>query len=207
MILPKLFSLLFSAYSTFKPLPLNSEKSPLENLDFINLEDACTQIDSYLAGAIGYGGYLEKRTVYQRSEHFGADRNIHLGIDFFGPAAFPIKAPLAGKIHSFKNNDNPADYGPTIILEHAKGFYTLYGHLKLSDLEGINEGDFIERGQIFAHFGSVNENGGWPPHLHFQVIKNLEGSTGDYPGVCTEKDLAHFKNNCPNPITFFENIR
>ncbi|MBL8965238.1 MAG: MCP four helix bundle domain-containing protein, partial [Phycisphaerae bacterium] len=51
-----------------------------------------------------------------------------------------------------------------------------------ADLAAIREGQFITRGQCFAHFGKPAENGNWPPHLHFQVIADLEFKEGDYPG-------------------------
>ena len=46
----------------------------------------------------------------------------------------------------------------------------------------MNEGDRIKAGDIFAEFGIPAENGHWPPHLHFQLIADLQGWKGDYPG-------------------------
>jgi len=42
-------------------------------------------------------------------------------------------------------------------------------------------------------------NGDYAPHLHFQIIIDMEEKTGDYPGVCSENKLEFYKNNCPNP--------
>ena len=41
--------------------------------------------------------------------------------------------------------------------------------------------------------------GGWAPHLHLQLMFDMQGKTGDYPGVCrfSEKDL--YLKNIPNP--------
>ena len=80
-------------------------------------------------------------------------------------------------------------------------FYTLYGHLSLKDLGNIRSGQFITRGENFAHFGPEEENGNWPPHLHFQIIKNIENYSGDYPGVCSEKKLSFYLENCPDPTS------
>ena len=51
--------------------------------------------------------------------------------------------------------------------------------------------------------GNRNENGGWVPHLHFQIIKDMMGKAGDFPGVTSEKLLAEFSKNCPDPNVFF----
>ncbi|MBL7739023.1 MAG: peptidoglycan DD-metalloendopeptidase family protein [Chitinophagaceae bacterium] len=156
----------------------------------------------------GIGGYAEHRTVYKTSKVFdGANpgeepRRLHLGIDIWGKPGTAVLAPWNGIVHSFANNDHPGDYGATIILTHLlKGisFYTLYGHLSLNSIKNIREGDRIQKGDIFAEFGIPAENGHWPPHLHFQVIGNLEGCSGDYPGVCKYSEREKYLSNCPDP--------
>jgi murein DD-endopeptidase MepM/ murein hydrolase activator NlpD len=202
---PKILTALIPSAKGFKPIKLSAEDPSISNLMFLNVEEATAEIEKFLQGKIGFGGYLEKRAVYQRSPHFGLDRNIHLGVDFFGAANTPIHLPFPGKIHSFAINNQPADYGPTIIVEH-EGFYTLYGHLKSTDLDGLKIGSPINKGEIIGHFGDVAENGGWPPHLHFQVILNLNGAKGDFQGVCTASEVENMSKNCPNPLSFFENL-
>ncbi|MBA4848859.1 peptidoglycan DD-metalloendopeptidase family protein [Emticicia sp. BO119] len=161
----------------------------------------------YTAGAkMGIGGYMEPRVIYRRSEHFSTEdeiqRNIHLGIDLWAEAGTTIFSPLMGKVHSFKNNANFGDYGPTIILEHTyagKPLYTLYGHLSLASLDGLFEGKSIQTGEKIAEIGNYPVNGDWPPHLHFQVMTDLLGMYGDFPGVCTEGDKEQFEKICLNP--------
>jgi murein DD-endopeptidase MepM/ murein hydrolase activator NlpD len=148
------------------------------------------------------GGYLEDRNWYQRSPLFGSERTIHLAIDIWCNEGHEVFCPEDAIIHSFKNNEGFGNYGSTIILEHNLGeqkFYTLYGHLALKDLEEISVGKTISKGEIFAHVGGNTENGDWPCHLHFQIIKDIEDYVGDYPGVCSKEDLIFYKNNCPNP--------
>jgi murein DD-endopeptidase MepM/ murein hydrolase activator NlpD len=162
----------------------------------------------------GIGGYAEHRTIYKRSELFNATKKIfpnaneieprrfHLGMDIWGKPFTPVMAPLKGMVHSFAFNNAFGDYGATIILSHRLDnytFYTLYGHLSLASIKNLNEGDTINKGEVFAEFGTPQENGNWPPHLHFQIIKNLQGMKGDYPGVCkySEKDI--YMDNCPYP--------
>lgn len=162
------------------------------------------------AGAKGaYGGYAEKRNLYERSTVFATNeayRNIHLGIDFWFPAGTPVCAPLPGRIHSFKDNNSSGDYGPTIILEHVLGnekFYSLFGHLSRSSLETISTGQLVSRGEVFGYLGSPDENVHWPPHLHFQLIYDLNEKEGDFPGVCFESEKKKYLKNCPNPIEIF----
>ncbi len=115
----------------------------------------------------------------------------------------PIYAPLNGRIHSFQNNDKPLDYGPTIILEHDLEeniqFYTLYGHLNLISLENLTVGEVIEEGQRVGYIGEKFENGGWNPHLHFQIISDMENMKGDYPGVASKTNALAMLHKCPDP--------
>jgi hypothetical protein len=74
--------------------------------------------------------------------------------------------------------------------------------LASTDLEGLYEGMPISLGQVICHLGEPHENGGWPPHLHFQLIRDMQGFHGDYPGVCSQRDVAFYAENCPDPATF-----
>ena len=151
----------------------------------------------------GIGGYSENRTLYRRSKLFEGEeeRSVHLGIDIWGPAGTKVYAPLGGVVHSFAFNDNFGDYGATVILLHqldSVTFHTLYGHLSLNDIAQLSEGSFIIRGQVIGHFGEPKENGNWPPHLHFQIIKDMRVMKGDYPGVCTLSEKRKYLANCPD---------
>lgn len=129
-------------------------------------------------------------------------RRLHIGTDIWGSAGTPVFAFMGGMVHSFAFNDNYGDYGATIVLAHqldSVPFYTLYGHVSLRDINYINEGDYVVRGQEIAHFGDKHENGHWPPHLHFQIIGDMEMYDGDYPGVCKYSEKKKYLKNCPDP--------
>lgn len=155
---------------------------------------------------IAIGGYAENRIIYKKSKHFGNDKNarsIHLGVDVWCEENTIVSAPLNSVVHSFKDNNSFGDYGPTIILEHNiedQTFYTLYGHLSKKSLENIEIGNIIIKGQIFAAIGNSDENGNWPPHLHFQVINNMKGYFGDFPGVSSIQEKNKYLDICPNPM-------
>lgn len=160
------------------------------------------------AGATyGIGGYNEHRTIYSRSDIFGTSqgeesRRLHLGIDIWGPAHTSVYAPLEGTVHSFAFNDHFGDYGATLILQHELAgiiFHSLYGHLSLASIQEKKEGQSIEKGEHIATFGEMNENGNWPPHLHFQLILDMQHWKGDYPGVCRFSEKESYLQNCPDP--------
>jgi len=153
----------------------------------------------------GVGGYMEHRTIYARSEHFNtADepRRLHLGVDIWSGAGTPVYAPLSGSIHSFRDNNNHGDYGPTIILQHdldGLELYSLYGHLSRVDLKDLHVGAKIEKDQKLGSFGNADENGHWPPHLHFQLMFDMEGMEGDYPGDAKFSEKDKWLKNIPDP--------
>jgi murein DD-endopeptidase MepM/ murein hydrolase activator NlpD len=216
---------LIQLLKTLKPHPLiegsiaNNEYIPLDlsihntELKAVNVSSS-DELERFIwnrmkthKAKVAYGGYLEQRGIYQRSTYFNqenpeTERNIHLGLDLWIAAGTPVYAPLNGTIHSFKNNSNYGDYGPTIILKHqinAIVFYTLYGHLSLASLNQLEAGVEVKQGAQIATLGNAAVNGDYPPHLHFQVIKDVQDYSGDYPGVSNQLDLEFYKANCPDP--------
>lgn len=194
-------------------LDFSATNPDLANLDLTNTATFTDYVFGKLrmAGAqVGVGGYNEHRTIYRRSEHFQQEetppydgpREIHLGIDFWADAGTPVFAPLDGVVHSFRDNANFGDYGPTVILEHTTPdgpLYSLYGHLTRSSLAGLYEGKLFRAGEKIAEIGPYPENGDWPPHLHFQLMTDMLDLRGDFPGVCSLPDREKFLRICPNP--------
>lgn len=152
------------------------------------------------------GGYLENRTVYSRKQLFGANdnepRSVHLGVDIWAAAGTIVRAALDGTVHSFNDNAGNGDYGPTIILQHEVNglkLYSLYGHLNRKSLQKIQVGQQVHAGQKIAEFGIPDENGNWPPHLHFQLMLDMQGKQGDFPGVCKPSEKAGYLEIIPDP--------
>lgn len=194
-------------YSEYTLLDLSENNLALKNLNNANdYSEYIQQILDTNNAKIAYGGYLETRNLYKRSTVFNNqeenERNIHIGLDLWINEEASIHAILDGKIHSFQNNTALGDYGPTIILEHNIDdftFYSLYGHLNEACLENIKVGDKVKKGQQIANLGLAPINGDYAPHLHFQLIIDMEGKKGDYPGVCSQNNLEFYKENCPDP--------
>jgi peptidoglycan LD-endopeptidase LytH len=182
----------------------NARLASITVTDTLGLQEFITQEYSRQQGVGGIGGYMEDRQLYRRSTVFAGEepRSLHLGVDIWLPAETPLYAPLAGTIHSFADNAGFGNYGPTLILEHQledSTFYTLYGHLSRQSLQGLAEGQPIEAGAHLARLGRAEENGDWPPHLHFQIMLDMEGNRGDYPGVAAPSRAAHYRMLCPDP--------
>jgi len=194
----------FRRFSEYSVVDLSSRTLKKQKIDPSQFNDLNNYFDSLKHknnARVLYGGYLEKRSLYNTKSLFQGQsklRNIHLGIDFWADAYQEVVCPLDGIIHSFKNNNSKGDYGPCIILKH-NNFYTLYGHLSNDSLINLSINQTIRRNQVFCKLGSIEENGGYLPHLHFQVIKNIENYYGDYPGVCDEGSLKYYKTNTIDP--------
>lgn len=188
-----------------KSLRPKAEQHPIEMLSQYLQETLYEQ-----AYEFGYGGYLERRSFYQFdlfTNQGDTIRELHLGLDIWGAAQTPISAPLSGHVHSFHYDPTAGSYGATILLTHQPlpdlTFFTLYGHLSQSSLAGIQVGQPIKGGQQFAHLGAPKDNGGWPPHLHFQIMLDDLGMTGDFPGVAPLQEQEYWQRLCPSPQSIF----
>jgi len=178
-------------------------------------------------GKFGIGGYNEYRELYSRSRVFDPEpgeepRRLHLGTDIWGKHYTAVMSPCDGIVHSFAFNNRFGDYGATLVLSHNiedVSFHTLYGHMSLNSIKNLREGEHVRRGDVIGEFGIPMENGQWPPHLHFQVVVDMEvptlpggrqgaiGRKGDYPGVCSLSEKERFLNNCPDPDLILQMMR
>jgi Ser/Thr protein kinase RdoA (MazF antagonist)/murein DD-endopeptidase MepM/ murein hydrolase activator NlpD len=162
------------------------------------------------AGAwLGIGRDDEVRALYT-SDLFrgeGAEapewRTVHLGLDLFAAAGTPVLAPLDGVVEAQAENVGELDYGPTVVLRHevAPGvcFFTLYGHLSRPSLALGEAGRAVRRGERIGWIGDPSVNGGWPPHVHFQIVTDPLDRRGDYPGVARPSERALWRSLSPDP--------
>ncbi|MEM6985778.1 MAG: phosphotransferase, partial [Pseudomonadota bacterium] len=161
------------------------------------------------AGRIWLGYYHEPRLIYadkafRKGPWKASDRRtVHLAVDAFAPAGHPLFAPLAGTVFVAEYRDGHLDYGGTIILQHqtptGDSFYTLYGHLDPEFLDRLEPGVAIAEGEQFCRLGDPSQNGGWAPHVHFQLALTTDGIEADWPGVGDPDDMAFWRAVCPNP--------
>ena len=189
-------------------LDFTSANPALAALDLADTAAFSAWVDAVLAragAAVGIGRWGEDRTIYRLSPLFSGDaeaRSIHLGIDLFAPVGTTVHVPLDATVHSLGDNARPGDYGPTVILEHevdGTRLWTLYGHLAPIDTVSLPPGTRLDAGAAFAILGSWPGNGGWPPHLHFQVISDIGEHRGDFPGVAAPSEASRWLALCPDP--------
>jgi septal ring factor EnvC (AmiA/AmiB activator) len=91
------------------------------------------------------------------------------GVGIAAPVGTPVHAVAAGVVEIA---GLMGTYGPTVLLSHGGGFYTLY--LRLSGFE-VNPGDWVEGGQVIGRSGGAGSEHG--PHLGFQIRQAAGEST------------------------------
>ena len=155
------------------------------------------------------GYYNEPRLIYaepgfRKGPWKASDRRtVHLAVDVFAPAGTVLHAPLSGRVEVVENRDAHLDYGGVVILHHetpeGDTFYTLYGHLDPEVSERLKPGDPVAQGAAFARLGNASQNGGWAPHVHFQLALTTDGMQADWPGVADPDEMELWNAVCPNP--------
>jgi len=217
----------FSVGSTFlgaDPAAIDLARQTKKILVEMKSAGAAVGIGRYNEARAVYSSWLFGESKNPTDER----RTIHLGIDLLVEAGSAVRAPLDGVVHAFANNTAPQDYGPVVILRHRFGdssgvvaqhsldsaqdkgaslqsrgfrgeFFTLYGHLTADSLKNLHVGQKISRGEKFAEVGKTQENGGWTPHLHFQIILDLLDRGTDFPGVARASQRGVWTSLSPDP--------
>jgi septal ring factor EnvC (AmiA/AmiB activator) len=91
------------------------------------------------------------------------------GVGIAARTGTPVQAVKAGTVVLAGPFDG---YGPTVVLSHGDGFYTLY--LYLEDI-GVVEGREVAAGQVVGTVGGGDTPEG--PHLEFQIRAPLDGDS------------------------------
>ncbi|MHA1949627.1 MAG: aminotransferase class III-fold pyridoxal phosphate-dependent enzyme [Candidatus Thorarchaeota archaeon] len=156
---------------------------------------------------IGIGRYHEPRLIYSGDQYIasgGESRTVHIATDLFVESGIPVLSVYDGVVHSFQDNARPYDNGPTIVIEHntdqdGPPFYILYSHMTRDSLEGLAIGTPVKKGEQIGKVGKYPDNGGWPPHLHFQLIVDMMDQKGDLFGVAPSSKRDVWLSICPDP--------
>ena len=169
-----------------------------------------------LSSQYGIGRYNEKRVGMYTSELFTKDaakiRDIHMGIDIAAPAGTAVHVFFDGTIFCATINEAAGDYGGTIITEHKLGeqkLWVLHGHLSHASIvsmsKNLQAGKGIQKGEVIAYLGDQTENGGWNPHLHFQI--SLQAPiVCDMPGAVNIANLDEALKQYPDPRLILGNV-
>jgi len=90
-------------------------------------------------------------------------REFHRGTDMKAKRNTPVYAP-ADAIVEWSGMHKRSGFGRLVILEHAYGFKTYYGHLKKTV---VKSGTFVKKGTLIAYTGNSGLSNG--PHLHYEI--------------------------------------
>ena len=91
---------------------------------------------------------------------------MHVGHVLIAPAATPVQAMLSGRVQLVQSISG---YGLTVLLDHGRGWQTVYAHLQSSD---VHLGQLVRAGD---RIGRVGRSGSASTdHLHVE-LRRLEG--------------------------------
>tara|TARA_R100001143_G_scaffold63587_1_gene72741 strand:- start:21224 stop:21844 length:621 start_codon:yes stop_codon:yes gene_type:complete len=181
--------------------PVMNLPADIKKFDFRKNYNPEQMTDFTRSGGWGIGGYLEKRSGMYLAPQYDNRRNIHMGIDIWAKEGEPVFSPLPGRMAYKAYHGEDGNYGATIVLKHQfkeLDLYALYGHLSIKSLERIEVGAEVARGELVGWLGSSDENGNWPPHLHYQISFKDPGEA-DMPGVVAEDELEEAVKVYPDP--------
>lgn len=162
---------------------------------------------------VAIGGWGEARPIYTGAAYGrgGPDplspiRTHHLGVDITIAAGTELFAPLGGTVWAVGYAPGPLDYGGYLILEHllptGTKFFSLYGHIAPESLTHLLAGSSVEAGDLIGKIGNYDENGGWWPHVHLQLMTEEPGQGDTPPGACEIQFWPAASALFPNPAPF-----
>ncbi len=104
-------------------------------------------------------------TDFSKGKYNGAEHN---GVDFAASVGTPVHSARSGVVVGTGNTDlacSRVSYGKWVLIKHANGLTTLYGHLSLIK---VTAGQTVREGEEIALSGNTGYATG--PHLHFTVF-------------------------------------
>ena len=106
----------------------------------------------------------ESRVV---NSHYGYRRQFgrnHYGTDIKVYVGDTIRAAFSGKVRVVQDQGRRKGYGKYIIIRHANGLETTYGHLSK---QLVRENQVVKAGDVIGLGGNTGFSTG--PHLHFET--------------------------------------
>jgi murein DD-endopeptidase MepM/ murein hydrolase activator NlpD len=132
------------------------------NLTKLNSEHIATLLQLIPNGSpIEYHGITSK-FGYRIHPTLGT-REFHRGSDMKAKMNTPVYAPADG-IVEFAGRHKKSGFGRLVILQHAFGFRTYYGHLNKVVIKSKH---FVKKGDLIAYTGNSGMSNG--PHLHYEI--------------------------------------
>lgn len=89
---------------------------------------------------------------------------LHKGLDIAAPIGKPVLSCADGRVIFVGTRKRFRRYGNTVLVDHGKGAYTYYAHLKQVF---VKKNQAVKKGQKIASVGNTGRSTG--PHLHLEV--------------------------------------
>lgn len=159
-----------------------------------------------------YGGWMENRTkLLSDVKYLRKNKTfLHLGIDLSFDAGTMVFSIAEGPIVHI-GTDSPLKGGwgghvLQMIKFQGKPHLLIYCHLgfiqEKDRLRTISKGDFL------GLVGNKSENGGWGPHLHLQLVSDVDHVINwahfmdkEIDGYGKVKDISYWAKRCPDPTS------
>ncbi len=128
----------------------------------INVQDLQEEIDLVLCDSVhgwcipGNGPLVSPYKVRKGHKHQGVDLGVKFGDPIYAAFDGIVRVALPPKL--------TGGYGNVVVLRHANGLETYYGHLTQYIVEAD---DIVKAGEIIGYCGSTGRSTG--PHLHFET--------------------------------------
>src|SRR6202045_72948 len=95
-------------------------------------------------------------------------KHFHSGLDIAADYGTPVHAADGGIVHNFTMGcswgGGLCGYGRYVVIVHAGGFTTLYGHLSSW---AVGDGTQVDKDTVIGYEGSTGNSTG--PHVHFEI--------------------------------------
>ncbi|HJV66285.1 MAG TPA: M23 family metallopeptidase [Geomonas sp.] len=115
-----------------------------------------------------------------RVDPFGSGKLVfHRGVDIAVPVGTAVHATRRGRVVFAGERHG---YGAAVIVEHANGDRTLYGH---NSVVAVHRGDLVEAGAVIAYSGNSGRSTG--PHVHFEKIPSGRPGAEEAVEVASEE--------------------
>ena len=128
----------------------------------VNIKDLPEEVDLVLCDSLhgwhipGVGKLVSPYKMRKGHKHQGVDLDVNFGD--------PIYAAFDGIVRVAMPPRLTGGYGNVVVLRHANGLETYYGHLTKYIVEAD---DLVKAGEVIGYCGSTGRSTG--PHLHFET--------------------------------------
>ncbi|WP_297440972.1 M23 family metallopeptidase [Sulfurimonas sp.] len=144
-----------------KPLEADSLQDRV-NITLLNSEQHATLMQLIPSGSpIEYHGITSK--FGYRTHPILHKREFHKGSDMKAKRNTPVYATADGMVE-WAGYHKRSGFGNLVILVHAFGFKSYFGHLKKVV---VKSGQFVKKGDLIAYTGNSGISSG--PHLHYEI--------------------------------------